>query len=118
MRLVLCAVLTAFVLAACGDDAPAPGVKIGTVDELLARVCQLAADCVSATQEDVAACPADLFHELDAEDLAELERFTTRDKATQDRILQCLDAAICERFGGALSAISDSDLMETLRDCE
>jgi hypothetical protein len=43
---------------------------------------------------------------------------TTGDKARQDQILQCFDAAICERFGSSLSAISDSDLMETLLGCE
>ena len=111
--------LIVIALIACqGDDKPAgPQPKITTVDALLARACELAADCVSATKEEIAACPADLRQELDEDDLTQLERFTELDKAAQDQILQCFDAAICGRFGGSLSAMSDADLMEPLNDC-
>jgi hypothetical protein len=117
--MIFAAGLIAIALTACGnDDKPTgPEPKITTVDALLARTCELAADCVSATQEEIAACPAHLRQELDEDDLALLEHFTQLDKATQDSILQCFDAAICGRFGGHLSSMSDNDLMEPLRDC-
>jgi len=109
-------------LCGCGADndnsTPVqPEVKIKTVDELLARVCELAADCVSATPDEIVACPADLRQELDESDLSELQRFTTLAKSEQDRILACFDAGICGRFGGSLGAISDADLMEPLLAC-
>jgi hypothetical protein len=106
------------VLSSCKDKGTEPGVKITSVDQLLLRACELASDCVSATPEQIAACPADLRLELMPDDIAELERFTTLDKATQDRILECFDAAICGRFGGNLANISDADLMEPLGSCE
>ena len=108
-------------LSACSNDdssnVNAPATKIETVDDLLARVCELAADCVSASQADIAACPADLLTELDTDDLAELAQFTTFDLATQTQILECFDSMICNRFGGSLSSMSDSDVMEPFRSC-
>jgi hypothetical protein len=116
LRTAVLAAGAVFVLTAC-EDSSSPPAKIETVDELLARACELAADCVSATQEDIDACPADLRQALNADDLAELEAFTALDKEEQDRILECFDAEICDRFGVSLFSISDSDLMEPLRDC-
>jgi len=116
MRLIL-GVVMILTFTACEDNS-APETKITTVDGLLTRACELAADCGGATQEEIDACPADLLQNLDADDVAELERFLTFDRAEQDRILECFDGAICDRFGGSLSSISDSDLMEPLRDCE
>jgi Na+-translocating ferredoxin:NAD+ oxidoreductase RnfC subunit len=108
------------VLVACDDDpvATPSEQRITTVDELLARACELAADCVDATQEQIDACPANLGPKLDAQDIAVLEQFTTLDKSRQDEILDCFDSKICGRFGGALTSISDSDLMEPLVDCQ
>lgn len=118
-RMILAIGLIAIMFIACdGDDNNAgPNSKITTVDALLARVCELAADCVSATNEEIAACPADLLLELDEDDLADLEPFFQLDKEEQDEILECFDEAVCGRFGGSLSAMSDSDLMEPLSDC-
>jgi len=108
----------AIVLIACGESATPPQAKIETTNELLVRICGLASDCVPPDGEELIGCPAELLTKLDDEDKAELDRFTTFDKEKQDRILTCFDAAICDRFGGSLLNMSDSDLMETLRDCE
>jgi hypothetical protein len=117
--ILLGAAVAVLAVTACGEDeGNAPETKITTVDELLARTCELAADCVSAPQDEIEACPGHLRQELDADDLAELGRFTTLDKSEQDRILECFDASICGRFGGSLLFMSDSDLMEPLRNCE
>ena len=117
-RLILALVVCSVVLIACEESSGPPLVKIETTNELLVRICELASDCVPADEEELIACPADLLTELDDEDKAELERFTTFDKEKQDRILACFDAAICDRFGGSLLNMSDSDLMETPGDCE
>ncbi len=122
-KVMIIAGVMAVVFTGCGDEdgngmLVEPVSKIMTVDELLARVCELAADCVDATEAEISACPADLLQKLDADEIAELERFTTLDKSEQDRILECFDAAICGRFGGDLGNMSDSDLMEPLRACE
>jgi len=116
LRMILAIGLIAIIFIACEKNA-GPESKITTVNALLERVCELAADCVSATNEEIAACPADLLQELDEDDLAQLEPFFQLDKEEQDEILECFDEAICGRFGGSLSAMSDSDLMEPLSDC-
>lgn len=109
--------LAALPFASCGDNDPAPQAKIETVDELLERACELAGDCVDASQQEIDGCPAELRTELDAADLAVLEQFTMLEKSAQDLILDCFDALICDRFGDSLAFISDSDLMEPLAEC-
>jgi len=110
-------VVTALVLA-CSDPSGTDG-RIATVDGLLARICELASRCagISATPDDVAACPSGLRSELSQDQLQELEGFTSYAKAQQDRILECIGRTICGRFGGGLSSISDSDIMEPYRGC-
>ena len=105
-------------LSAC-DNPTDPDAKIATLDKFLAKICELAARCtgVSATPADIAACPSELRSELSESKLAELETFTSYTKAQQDVILDCMGTAICLRFSGGLSNISDSDVMEPFRSC-
>ena len=119
LKMVLGAAVVVSILTACGDSiTPEETItKITTVDELLARVCELAGDCGSSTQGDIDLCPSNLLQELNADDVAELEDFTTLDKNEQDRILECFGAAVCGRFGGSVLNMSDSDLMDPLRNC-
>ena len=109
--------ITVLVLA-CSDPT-GTAQKIETVDGLLARICELAAQCagISATAADVAACPAGTRAKLSQNQLQELGGFTSYTKAQQDTVLQCIGMAICGRFGGGLSSMSDSDLMEPYRAC-
>ena len=120
LRIILIAGLMATILAACSSESNtiAPTAKIATVDELLARACELAADCVSATPQDIADCPGDLLPMLSVSQIAELEAFVALDKIQQDSILACFDTSICGRFGGSLSNMSDADLVEPLRNCQ
>jgi hypothetical protein len=110
-------VVTALVLA-CSDPS-GTDARIATVDGFLARICELAARCagISATPADVAACPAGLRSKLSQGQLQELEGFTSYARAQQDRILECMGRTICGRFGGGLSSISDSDILEPYRGC-
>ena len=96
----------------CGEPA--------ATDEFLARVCELAALCpnISPTQEEIDACPLGIRSAMSEAQLNELERFTTYTRSQQDCILECIGRAICGRFGGALSNISDSDVLEPFRACE
>jgi hypothetical protein len=117
--------ITTFLLAACGVDEDngnisSPEVTIEDVTEFLAGVCELAAQCpgISPTPAEIAACPLEIQSELHDDQLNELERFTTYTKSQQDCILECIGGAICDRFGVALSAISDSDVLEPFRACE
>lgn len=104
-------------LTGCEDSA-APAARLSTVEGVLERACVLASDCVPSSQQDIDACPAGMLSKLDGNDIAELERFTSLDRDNQERILGCFDAVICGRFGVRLSAMSDSDLMEPLVDCQ
>ena len=110
-------VVTALVLA-CGDPTGTDG-RIATVDGFLARICELASHCpgISATSDDLGACPSGIRSKLSQDQLHELESFTSYAKAQQERILECIGRAICGRFGGGLSSISDSDVMEPYRGC-
>ncbi len=119
LKMVLGAAVVVFVITACGDSGiPEETItKITTVDELLARVCELAGDCGSSTQEDIDLCPSNLLQQLNARQLAELEDFTTLDKNEQDRTLECFGEAVCGRFGGSVLNMSDSDLMDPLGNC-
>jgi hypothetical protein len=110
-------VVTALVLA-CSDPTGTDG-RIATIDGFLARICEIAARCagVSATQDDIAACPAGLRSKLNQNQLHELEGFTSYAKVQQDHILDCIGVTLCGRFSGRLSAISDSDIMEPYRGC-
>jgi hypothetical protein len=118
MLLIAGIMLAGFANCGCKDKKTvAPVAKIETVDELLARVCELAADCVSATPQDIADCPANLLSQLSAGELTELDAFLALDKSTQDDILACFDTKICGRFGGSLANMSDADLMDPLRAC-
>ena len=116
LKMVLGAAVVVFILTACGDSIT-PEEKITTVDELLVRVCELAGDCGSSTQGDIDLCPSNLLQELNARQVAELEDLTTLDKNEQDRILECFGAAVCGRFGGSVLNMSDTDLLEPLRNC-
>lgn len=117
-RVLFGAVLISLAGTACDDDSPAPESKITSVDALLARTCELAADCVDATREQIDACPADMRGKLNASQIAALEAIVALDKAEQDAILKCFDGEICGRFGVALTSMSDADLMEPLADCQ
>lgn len=118
--------LATLLLAACGGDedkvsTDGPDTRIDSVAGFLAAVCEKAALCqdISATQEEIDACPAEIQQEeLSQSQVAELERFTTYAKTQQDCILGCIGQAICSRFGGSLSAISDSDVVEPFCACE
>lgn len=115
--------IAALLLAACGDsgdNGTGPDTRIEDVDGFLAATCEVAALCpgISPTQEEINACPSEIRFELSASQLAELERFTTYTKSRQDCILECIGQAICDRFGGGLSSISDSDVVEPFRACE
>jgi hypothetical protein len=117
--LTLVAVLVSgLVGSACGDG---NGVdpKGDSVDRLLAKVCEMAAGCPgsSATQSEIDDCPLEIRSQLDQSDLAELEQFNSYAHAKQDKIIECVGVAICDRFGGRLTNISDSDVMEPYRQC-
>ena len=117
--LTLAAVLaTGLFGLACGDG---NGVdpKGDSVDRLLAKVCEMAAGCPgsSATQSEIDDCPLEIRSQLDQSDLAELEQFNSYTHVKQDKIIACVGVAICDRFGGRLSNISDSDLMEPYGEC-
>jgi hypothetical protein len=113
-------VLVAFALflPACGDSTGADA-RIETVDQLLGRVCELAADCpgVSATDQDIADCPLGIESQLGSPEIAELEQFLALSTVAQGTVLDCIGTAICGRFGGGLGSISDSDMMEPYREC-
>ena len=111
-------VAVAILVLACSDPSGTDG-RIETVDGLLARICALAAECagITASAADVAACPAGLRAELSQNQLQELEGFASYTKTQQDHVLQCIGSAICGRFGGALSNMSDSDIMDPYRGC-
>jgi len=115
--------LAALLLSACGsdeDNGTGPNTRIEDVDGFLAATCEEASLCpgVSATQAEINTCPSEIRLELSASQLAELERFTTYTKSRQDCILECIGLNICDRFGGGLSSISDSDVVEPFRACE
>jgi len=109
--------IASLLLATCNGDSED---RIQDVDVFLARVCELAAQCpgVSATQQEIDACPSGIRSGLSGGQLAELERFTTYSSSQQDCILACMGGAICGRFGGSLSNISDSDVLEPFTACE
>ncbi len=120
VRTILILVILVLTVAACSDD-ESPQQPVGaltTIDDFLARVCEIGGDCGGSTPADIAQCPAALLTELDAGDLAELEAFLALDKTEQDRILECFAEEVCGRFGGSVLNMSDSDLMEPLRGCE
>jgi len=110
--------LVPLLLAGCGDNGP--GGKFEDVNVLLARVCERAALCpdVSATQAEIDACPGELLSELSASQRSALERFLAYTESQQSCILECMGGEICGRFGGSLSNISDSDLIEPYETCE
>jgi hypothetical protein len=110
--------VVAILVTGCGDGGPSG--KIEDVDAFLARVCEAAAACpgVSATQEQIEACPAELVSEWTASQLQEAERITTYTESRQACILDCIGVRICDRFGGGLSNISDSDVLEPFETCE
>ena len=118
-KLALSMLLVApLLLAAC--DVSSPNTRIDDVDGFLARTCELAAPCpgISATQEEIDACPLGIRSQLNEAQLNELERFTTYTDSQQSCILECIGSAICGRFGVSLSAISDSDVLEPFGTCE
>ena len=117
--LTLIAVLTTGLLGSACGNGNGVDTKGDGVDRVLAKVCEMAAECPgsSATQSEIDDCPLGIRSQLDQSDLAELEHFNTYTPARQDRILQCMDLAICDRFGGRLANISDSDVMEPYREC-
>ena len=117
--------LASLLLVICGADEDnstisSPDTKIDDVAGFLAAICEQAALCpdISPTQEEIEACPTDIRSKLSETQLAELERFTTYTKSQQDCIIECIGRTICDRFGGALSYISDSDVIEPFRKCE
>ena len=104
------------VLAACSATEPkAPD----PVDDLLAKVCNAAAQCpgVSATAAEIAACPADLRSKLSESQIVELGSFANYAASKQTCVLDCIGTAICGRFGGGLSSISDADVLEPFQTC-
>lgn len=103
---------------ACSDPSGTDG-SIETVDGFLNRICELAAPCpgISATPDDVEDCPLGIRSELSQNQLIELEAFTSFDKVQQNRVLACMGSALCTRFGGRLSNLSDSDIMDPYRGC-
>jgi hypothetical protein len=118
MRVVTSVLITASLLGACGDGST--DATIDDVDEFLAEICELAEACpgISSTQQEVDACPLEVRSELSQAQLTELERFTTYTDDRQDCILACIGGAICGRFGGSVSNLSDSDVVEPFRGCE
>ena len=117
---MICVALLVGLIAACSDDdSPTQEpTSITTMDDLLARVCELGGECGGSSQADIEQCPANLLTKLGASDLAELEDFLGLSKSEQDRILDCFAEAVCGRFGGSVLNMSDSDLMEPFRACE
>jgi hypothetical protein len=111
-------VVLAIPLGSCGDGSP--DTSIDTVDELLAGICAEAAQCpgITATQQDLDACPLGIRSQLGADELSELEQVVGYPRSQQQCVLQCMGDDICGRFGGDLSNISDSDVMEPFRECE
>jgi hypothetical protein len=111
-------VVTGLFGSACGDG-NGVDTKGDSVDRLLAKVCEMAAGCPgsSATQSEIDDCPLGIRGDLDQSDLAELEQFATYPRAKQDKIIECVGVAICDRFSGRLTNISDSDVMEPYREC-
>src|SRR5213082_1901487 len=104
------------VLAACSASEPkAPD----PVDDLLAMVCSAAAQCpgVSGTAAEIAACPADLRSKLSESQIAELGSFASYAASKQTCVRDCIGTAICGRFGGGLSSISDADVLEPFQTC-
>ncbi len=104
------------VLAACSATEPkAPD----PVDDLLGKVCNAAAQCpgVSATAAEIAACPANLRSKLGESQIAELGSFAHYAASKQTCVLDCIGTAICGRFGGGLSSISDADVLEPFQTC-
>lgn len=108
----------AIALASCGDGSPE--ARVDDVDQLLARICGVAAECpgLSPTEGEIAQCPLELRSELSASQLTELQRFLGYTGAQQTCILSCIGGRICDRFGGGLNSISDSDVIEPYRACE
>jgi len=119
-RGVLKSVLAATVLMAAGRDTTTSGGQITTVDGFLERVCQAAARCpgVSATQSQVEMCPARIRAKLSENQLATLERSTTKSETQQTCILECMRTTMCSRFGESIDNISDSDVVESFISCE
>ena len=117
--LTLIAVLTTGLLGSACGNGNGVDTKGDSVDRLLAKVCEMAAQCPgsSATQSEIDDCPLGIRSQLDQSDLAELERFSSYSPARQDKILQCMGVTICDRFGGRLDNISDSDVMEPYQEC-
>jgi hypothetical protein len=112
------ALFVTLILTAC--DVNDPDEEIGSVNEFLVRVCQLAAPCpdVSATPQEIEDCPEGIRSELSEAQLAELEQFTTYTQSRQTCILECIGGDICGRFGESISNISDADVVEPFRACE
>ncbi len=110
--------ITSLLLAACGVSSP--DAKIDDVDVFLARICGLAASCpdISSTQEEIDACPLEIRSEVSEAQLNELQRFTNHTESQQNCILECIRGAICDRFGGRISNMSDSDVLEPFIACE
>src|SRR5256714_15063287 len=89
------AILVATLLGtACGDPNSAD-VRIETGDMLLARVCQLAAECpgVSATPQELDDGPLGIRSQLVPFEIAELEQFITLSAAQQSTVLDGIGTA-------------------------
>lgn len=115
--LVSSGILLVVLLAGCGDSGP--DATIDTVDDLLASICGVAGACpgLSPTQAEYDQCPLELRSELSPSQLAELEQFLGYTETQQTCALECMGVEICDRFGGGLSSISDSDVIEPYRSC-
>lgn len=98
--------LLLLLISACSDDdSLTQGTSaLTTVDDLLARVCELGGDRGGSTQADIDQCPAELLTELDADKIAGLAELLALDKGEQDRILECFAGAVCDRFGSSVLA--------------
>ena len=110
------ALLGILVVAACNGSEP----KVtDPVDDVLAQACSAAAQCpgITATPAQIAACPAEIKASLGPTDLATLAAWAGYTSAEKTCVMTCVGGAICGRFGGSLSNISDSDVLEPFQTC-
>jgi hypothetical protein len=120
-----CIFIAMLILLACSDNEDkgsitGPDDPIQDVAGFVAAVCELAASCpgISATQDDINTYVAQIQDRFSQSQIEEMEVFATYTKAQQDCILICIGGRICSRFGGAISSMSDSDVIEPLRACQ
>jgi len=118
-----CVLITTLILLACNgeeNNSTGPDKKINDVAGFVRAVCEQAASCpgISATQTELNTYVAQIESRFSTSQIEEMERFITYTKSQQDCILECIGGLICGRFGGSISNMSDSDVIEPFRACE